>query len=131
MEKLFIDTNVVIDFFLEREPYSEDATLLFELRSQGKVEFYLSALTLANLAYLAQRSKRDPFGIISVFLNWVNIVDLRKDIFLQTLSSRFDDFEDGLQYFSALQVKGINAIITRIKKILLALNFPFILPQNL
>lgn len=113
---VFLDTNILLDFVFEREPFFDEAVNLFQLRADEELEFYISALSLANLAYIIQRQKRNPRPIINVFLDWTHIITLDKDTFLQTIPSGFKDFEDGLQYYSATTVKGMDAIITRNKK---------------
>jgi predicted nucleic acid-binding protein len=114
-DRLFLDANVVLDFVLAREPYLKDAEALFKLRDREEVDFYRSALTLANLAYITQRAKKNATSFISILLKWVYVIDLGKDFFHLTLSSQLRDFEDGLQYFSALKIQGLDAIITRNK----------------
>ncbi len=127
---VFLDTNVVIDFFMARKPFSVETNELFRLRADNRLDFYLSAITLANLAYHASRNGKSPFSIINSFLNWVEIVDLDKDIFNKTITSGFKDFEDGLQYFSALKVKGVDAIITRNEKDFKLSKIPVLSPKK-
>lgn len=113
---VFLDTNILLDFVFEREPFFEEAVELFQLREDNKLEFYISSLSLANLAYNIQRQKRNPRPIINIFLNWTQVIALDKNIFLETLPSAFKDFEDGLQYFSAISIQNVDAIVTRNKK---------------
>lgn len=115
-ERVFLDTNIVLDYVFKRNPFFGEASDLFQLKIDEEVEFFVSALTLANLAYIAQQEKKDPRQVINVLLEWINIIPLDKEIFRQTLPSAFKDFEDGLQYFSAATIKDIDAIITRNKK---------------
>src|SRR6187402_89630 len=102
--KLFLDTNVLFNFFFEREPFSENAARLFELCGEGKVVFYLSSLSIANLAYHSQRVKKDPIPIVEALLKVATVIDLNKNHFVSVNHSKFTDYEDGLQYFSALEV---------------------------
>lgn len=127
---VFLDTNVVIDFFMARKPFSIEADKLFQLRTDNRLDFCLSALTLANLAYHANRNGKSPFAVINTFLNWVEVIDLDKDIFSKTITSGFKDFEDGLQYFSALKVKGVDAIITRNEKDFKLSKIPVLSPRE-
>lgn len=115
-EKVFLDTNIVLDFVFERNHFFEDAVALFELRQNDELKIYISALTLATLAYAAQKAKKDPRPVIKTLLEWVKLIPFNKDIYSKTLSSAFRDFEDGLQFFSASAVNS-DAIITRIEKI--------------
>lgn len=114
--KLFLDTNILFDFFFDREPFSESAARLFELCGEGKVVFYLSTLSIANLVYHSQRVKKNPIPIVEALLKAATIVDLNKNHFVSVNHSKFADYEDGLQYFSALEVSNIESIITRDKK---------------
>jgi predicted nucleic acid-binding protein len=114
--KLYLDTNILFDFFFDREPFSESAAQLFELCGEGKIAFYLSSLSIANLAYHSQRVKKNPVPIIEVLLKIATVVNLQKNHFVSVNHSKFADYEDGLQYFSALEIRNIEAIITRDKK---------------
>ncbi len=49
--KLFVDSDVVIDFFTDREPHANPASELFELNENGSVILYLSAVGINNLLY--------------------------------------------------------------------------------
>lgn len=113
---VFLDTNILLDYVFERDPFFDEAVDLFQLRSNNELEFYVSALSLANLAYSIQRQKKNPGPIINVFLDWMHVIALQKDTFLHTIPSAFKDFEDGLQYYSAATIKDMDAIITRNKK---------------
>ena len=53
--KLFIDSDVVIDFFTDREPYANPASELFELNEQGSVQLFLSAVSINNIYYIVRK----------------------------------------------------------------------------
>jgi predicted nucleic acid-binding protein len=53
--KLFIDSDVVIDFFTDRESHINPASELFELNENGSVELYISALSINNIYYIARK----------------------------------------------------------------------------
>jgi predicted nucleic acid-binding protein len=129
-DRLFLDTNVLFDFVFEREPFINEAEILFKLREKNSVEFYLSALSLANIAYFAKKLNKNPQHIISIILEWFNVVPLDSDSFIQTLSADFKDFEDGLQYFSASRINGLHGIITRNKKDFESSTLPVMTPSE-
>lgn len=52
MNKLFVDSDVVIDFFTDREPFANAASELFELNELGEVQIYLSAVSINNIYYI-------------------------------------------------------------------------------
>lgn len=115
MRKLFIDTNIVIDLLGKREPFYEDAAKLFSLADRGKVKLYLSALTTANANYVLSklRSAKEARVILQKFKILVEVLELSDKIIELSLNDdSFQDFEDGLQYYTALE-NEIEIVITR------------------
>lgn len=53
--KLFVDSDVVIDFFTDREPHANPASELFELNESGSIKLYISALSINNIYYIVRR----------------------------------------------------------------------------
>lgn len=115
-KKIFLDTNVVLDFVLKREGFVDSARTIFQWHEMGKVQIYVSTLTLANTAYIVKKNGRDPFLVVSELIKWVEVIPLELMHFQSNITSSFKDFEDGLQYFSALETGGIEIIITRNSK---------------
>ncbi|MBL8028888.1 MAG: PIN domain-containing protein [Fibrobacteres bacterium] len=114
MLKLFIDSDIVLDMFLMREPHAGAALRLMSLLEKGIYSGYTSPLVFANVHYIMRRSLGPALSkknlqhlhtILDVLSMDARVVD-------RALASSFKDFEDGLQYFSALHHK-INRIITR------------------
>ena len=115
MRKLFIDTNIVIDLLGKREPFYEDAAKLFSLADRGKVKLYLSALTIANANYVLSklRSAKEARVILQKFKILFEVLELSDKIIELSLNDdSFQDFEDGLQYYTALE-NEIEIVITR------------------
>ncbi|MCX8489966.1 MAG: PIN domain-containing protein [Cyclobacteriaceae bacterium] len=115
MKRLFADTNIVIDLFAKREPFYAEAATLFSLADTKKLYLSVSALTFANANYiLLQSKKQDEAKLILRKLKLiVSIVSLDgKIIGLSLNDNDFKDYEDALQYYSALD-NGAEAIITR------------------
>jgi predicted nucleic acid-binding protein len=130
IQKIFFDTNIILDVLLERTPFSKEADDMLSVIDEYDLEIYASALSIANAAYVLDKVKGKPHIIISKLLYWVKVIDLNKEIIDQTVISKFDDFEDGLQYFSALSIKGIEAIITRDKKGFILSKIPVFTPAQ-
>lgn len=115
MKQLFIDTNIIIDLFAERKPYYKDAAKIFSLADQNKVALYTSALSFANINYvLSKQLKRSNVkSILRKLQLIVKIVRLdEKIIGLAIEDQDFTDFEDALQYYTALE-NEMDIIITR------------------
>jgi predicted nucleic acid-binding protein len=115
MKKLFVDTNIVIDLLAKREPHYAEAAALFSLADKKQIELSTSALTLANVNYVLLRQ---------MVLSKAKVVLRKTKLLMQILplderiidlalnDESFSDFEDALQYFTALE-NGNQVIITR------------------
>ena len=115
MKKLFIDTNIVIDLLSRREPFYEEAANLFSLADKKIIELGISSLTIAKTSYtlLRQTNSRSAKEILRKLRLIINILPLDdKVIGLALNDDSFSDFEDGLQYFTALE-NNQDLIITR------------------
>ncbi len=115
MKKLFIDTNIVIDLLSRREPFYEEAANLFSLADRKIIELGISSLTIANTSYtlLRQTNSKSAKEILRKLRLIINILPLDdKIIGLALNDDSFSDFEDGLQYFTALE-NNQDLIITR------------------
>jgi predicted nucleic acid-binding protein len=112
MERVFLDTNILLDFLLGREPFARHAEDILQLRFTHKKRFFVSALSIANAAYVVRRAGQNPFQVVHDLMEWVDVVNLTKIEFKSTVKSTFKDFEDGLQFFSAQQIDA-DVIVTR------------------
>ncbi len=117
MEKVFLDTNIVIDLLAKRSPFFIDAQELFSRGDRKEVELCISSLTFANAYYSISRHHRDVEvkKFMSIFKVLVTVLPLEDKSIELALAADFTDFEDGLQYFTALN-NGTDVIITRNKK---------------
>lgn len=113
--KLFIDSDVVIDFFTDREPFANPASELFELNEQRKVELHVSAVSINNIYYIVRKylDHKRAIQVIEELIDMVQVVGTTKSAIIQALKNGFNDFEDSIQYSTALTIDGIEAIITR------------------
>ena len=114
IEKLLVDTNIVVDLLTKREGFYKDAQDLFTLSDAGKVKLFVSALTFANTHYLLTKYKNrsDARNILIKFKVLVEVAKLDDKIIELSLASDFEDFEDAIQYHTAL-ANGVNCIVTR------------------
>ncbi|HEY9125097.1 MAG TPA: PIN domain-containing protein [Bacteroidales bacterium] len=115
MKKVLVDTNIVIDLLSRREPFFEEAAILFSLADKKQIELTVSSLTIANTSYalLRQLDSNNAKSILRKLRLIVNILPLDdKIIGLALNDNTFSDFEDGLQYFSAIENEQ-ELIITR------------------
>lgn len=111
---LYLDTNIIIDLLGERRPFYESAAQLATLADSGKINIVISALSFTTVFYVL--SKFEDKELVKEKIRKLKVItetaDLTDKIIEQALSSQFGDFEDAVQYFSALN-KDCNLIITR------------------
>jgi predicted nucleic acid-binding protein len=112
--RVFVDTDIIYDLLAKREPFYTAAAHLFTLADEGKIQIFISALSLANIHYLIsrQQSGKQAKQILRKFKLLVHITPLNEKIIDLALNSEFEDFEDAIQYFSALQ-NEIEIFLTR------------------
>ena len=114
MQKIFADTDISLDLLTGRQPFYEAASRLFTLADKGQVKLYVSSLTFSNINYVLRKEnsavalKRN----LNNFRILVNILPVDEKIIDLALQSVFNDFEDAIQYFTAIQHK-IPIILTR------------------
>jgi predicted nucleic acid-binding protein len=116
MDKIFIDSDIILDLIQERENYS-DALQLFTLIEENKVLGYVSPLIFANLYYILRKQESGRFALqVLIRLKaLLNILTVNDKIIELALSSGFKDFEDAIQYYSALE-ENLEYLITRNKE---------------
>ncbi|EMY82552.1 PIN domain-containing protein [Psychroflexus gondwanensis] len=118
MKRLLIDTNIVIDLLSKRKEFYEDAAHLFSKADKKELNLCISSLTFANTNYILTKlkSSKESREILRKFKVLVELLVLDDKITELALSDEnFPDFEDGLQYYSAIE-NDIDIIITRNKK---------------
>jgi len=113
-DRLFLDTNVVLDLLGEREPFYDSAAKITTLADKGEIDLIVSALTYSTVYYLLSRfedkelvkEKIRKFKVVS------ETSDLTDKIVDKGLSSKFTDFEDSLLYYCAIKM-NCKILITR------------------
>ena len=115
--KILIDTNVILDHFLERKPFSHAATLIFAATEQGKLETYIGATTVTTVHYLVTKylGKKDGTSVIERLLRLFEIAPITRTILASALMLKFGDFEDAVLYEAAIH-SGVQFIVTRDRK---------------
>jgi predicted nucleic acid-binding protein len=129
--KAFLDTNVMLDFLGERDPFYLSAAKIASLADKGKIEIIVSALSYATVScFLAKfegiektKDKLRKFKVIS------KICALDEKIIEKGLNSEFSDYEDALQYFSALR-QDCDVLITRNAKDYKGVQIPVMTPDE-
>ncbi len=114
MEKVFVDTDIVMDLLAAREPFFEHAAKLFSSADKGDIQVCVSSLCFAKLNYILskQYSADQARKKLLKFKTLVTVLAVTDKAIELALSSDFRDFEDGIQYFTAIE-NNIKILLTR------------------
>lgn len=115
MTNLLLDTDVILDFFFDRKPYSEHSATILSLCELNKIKGYITPIILSDIYYLLRQTASHDKVIekLSQLLNITEILSIDRNSILLALNSKFKDFEDALQNYSAEINGNISIIITR------------------
>ena len=115
MTDIFIDTDVIIDFLIDREPHSREAAIIVTLIEQKKLKGYVSSLTFSNLYFVLRKieSHNKVIAKLDSISRLLTILKVDQQIIKLAIASGFPDFEDSIQYNCALDYKKIDVLITR------------------
>lgn len=115
--KILLDTNVILDILLDREPFAETAVLLFKAAHKQEIHMFMTATTVTDLYYVTrkEKGKSAALGFIEELIGFVDVVSVDKNIIVEALHTDLTDFEDAIQVCSANR-EGIATIVTRNEK---------------
>jgi predicted nucleic acid-binding protein len=132
MKNIFLDTNVLIDFFANRTPFSTEAAKLFNYSFKKKITIYISAVSYNNIYYIVRQaySHSETIKMLSELNEWTEIIDVSKDIIKKSIKSDFKDFEDAIQYHCAKSLAKLDFIVTRDTKDYKTSTLPILTPKE-
>ena len=112
--KIFLDTNVILDVLTKRESFYINSAKVLTLVNEKIVSGYISSITVNNIYYILRKlkDKDTAKNFITEILESFEIIPLTKDILTQANKISTRDFEDGIQFFSALGC-GCDFLITK------------------
>ncbi|MBF0104392.1 MAG: PIN domain-containing protein [Deltaproteobacteria bacterium] len=114
MKNIFIDTDIFLDTILDRKPHSEFSNQLLSLCEQNIIDGHTSCLVIANLYYIINKISNYQKAIraIGKIRSLVSVLPFTNKEIGESINAEFQDFEDGVQYFVAVNHK-IDCLITR------------------
>ena len=116
MLKVFIDSDIVLDLLAKRDPYYIYAAILFTLADKNRVHAYTSPIVFSNVHYILAKLTSNSLSLQSLrkLKTFVKVLPVDEKVIEQSLNSDVKDFEDAIQYHTAIN-NGIKFIITRNK----------------
>lgn len=114
MNKVFVDTDVILDLLSERIPHFHFSAVLFTFAEMKKIELYTTPLIMANMFYILRKQlgNDEAKKALRKLRILITVIDSSEAIIDKALNSTFNDFEDAIQYYTALE-NGIKIILTR------------------
>lgn len=114
MAEVFVDTDVCIDLLSGRKPYNAIAERLFSLADRGEITICVSSLSFSHIDYILKShyKRGDSRSILAKFKTLVTVLDVNDKIIDLAIASDFDDFEDAIQYNTAIE-NNITVLLTR------------------
>ncbi|MBD1886963.1 PIN domain-containing protein [Microcoleus vaginatus] len=112
--KVLIDTNIIVDVALDREPFFAESDRILTFVEEGQIQGYVSASTFSDLYYIIRRDKgRDwTLEFLRQLATFCQVATVDNSVISMALTCNFKDFEDAIQYSTAA-INRIDAIVTR------------------
>ncbi len=115
MKKILIDTDVILDFFFDRKPFSENSAIILNMCERKHIQGFVTPVIISNSYYLLRRNAQHDKVIdkLKQLLSITDVLNMNKQIIVNAINSDFKDFEDALQNFAAVSNGDIDVIVTR------------------
>lgn len=112
--KVLLDTNIIVDVALERQPFVENSEIVISLVEQGQIEGYISASSFGDLYYIIRREKGRDLALefLREIVTVCQVATVDMTAIHMALAANFRDFEDAIQNSTAV-VNQLDAIVTR------------------
>lgn len=132
VSKYFLDSDVILDLMMDREPFSIQAKIIFQLSRAGQISLFCSLIIVTNIFYIVNKTsgKQKAIESLVILLDFCRILPVGENEIRKAFTGEFSDFEDGIQHEVALSHPGIKAIITRNKKDYIFSKIPVFDPQE-
>lgn len=118
MTRYFLDTNILLDFLGNRQPFGKYALEIFNKSRLKEWQLWTSDNSILTSYYIISKEIGEAESRIKIgrLINYLEIQPSQKAQILQALNSDFKDLEDAVQYFCASSISKLEGIITRNKK---------------
>ncbi len=129
--KIFLDTNILMDVLLARQPFCLHAARLLELCAEGQLDGHVSTIAFPTLAYILRKGHTPEYvrRKLQVLTDIVTPVDFTAALLQQAMTLQFDDLEDAMQTVCARSCAA-EAIVTRNIKDFVDSGIPAFAPEN-
>ncbi len=132
MKRVLLDTNIILDIALKREPYFTFSSKVFEFIDERLIIAHITASTVTDIYYIfrKEKGKKIAMKFISNLIEIVDIIGIDKSVIIHALKTNLKDFEDAVQV-SAAKSLNIEIIVTRNKSDFLNSGLEILTPEEL
>ena len=112
--RVLLDSDVVLDFVLDRKPFAEPAAALFEMYRRGSIDCYVSGITIVNVFYVTRKLKGIGVARLAVegLLAAMLVCPVERTTLYDAYRLAFSDYEDAVQHACAAAAR-LDALVTR------------------
>ena len=117
MKKVLLDTNIVLDIALKRDPFYDESFHIFSLINKKKIKAYITTTSITDIYYIVKKKLNHNLSIqfIEDLISVVSLINVTEKTILSAIETKNNDFEDAIQFLAAHE-NSLNLIITRDKK---------------
>jgi len=131
---VLIDTNVIIDVMIQREPYFENSKFVLFASERKYINGYVSASSVTDIFYIINKSLKNKKTVCDLlkkhFIGAINIAAVDGDVIFRALNAEWEDFEDCVQYIAGESIFA-DYIVTRNPKDFVKSNIKIVTPEEL
>lgn len=132
MQKVLIDTDVILDFLFDRKPFSDHSARILSLCESHEISGFVTSVIISNVYYLLRQTASHEKVIekLTQLISITEVLTTDKSVIMRALHSNFKDFENALQNYSAELSGEIDLIITRNGKDFKNSSLGILTPEN-
>jgi len=115
VDKILLDSDVLLDFFLDRKPFSDFSTTILNWCELKEIQGFVTPVIISNSYYILKKisTHQKVIDKLKGLMMIIDVLIMDKEVVMNSLYSKFNDFEDALQNFSALKNAKVDLIITK------------------
>ena len=112
--RVFVDSDVILDVLAKREKFYENSSIILELMKDRIIKGHTSPVIIANINYILTKYGNSKIAKESIkkILKYISVLSITEEIIIDAINSKMKDFEDAIQFYTALDNK-IDILITR------------------
>jgi predicted nucleic acid-binding protein len=131
MMRVLVDTNIALEWFLQREPWFSDQSPFWQALEVERIFGSIPASAVTDVFYIARRlvGTTAALGVVRDCLAAFRVIAVTRSMLVQALALSGSDFQDNLQIICARTAR-LDAIVTRDREDFRGANIPSLTPAE-